>query len=117
MKRRLSALAIGFLGIALCSSCTREINVRDVSHDETLTIKKRASQEYIHGISIAANGSVLGRGEVQLILAGEIYKRETVQGAVRFEWRGDWYSDQAEIRYVAGTITKGALTLRYDFKD
>jgi hypothetical protein len=115
--RRFCVFLLGLTAVALCCSCTREINIPDVSRNDVLHLQKRASQEHIHGISIAAEGSVLGRGEVQLLRDGEIYQRKTVEGPVRFEWRCDWYSDQAEIRYVAGTVTSGTLTLRYDFKD
>lgn len=117
MRRLFLALALGCIALAGCSSCTREISVRDVSRDETLILQKRTSQEYIHGISIVADGAVHGDGEVLLIMNGEIYKREPAHGPVRFEWRGDWYSDQAEIRYVAGTVSSGTLSFRYDFKD
>ncbi len=117
MKPPLSLLAFGLVTLALCSSCTREMSVRDVSRDETLLLHKRGRQGHIHTLSIAAEGSVSGRGEVQLLLDGKPYRRETVQGPVRFDWQGDWYSDQAEVRYFAGTVSSGTLSFRYDFKD
>lgn len=116
MKTLLPFLALSVLVPVGCSPSFREVSVKDVSKGETITLKKNLSQGSISSIQIAGMGSVVGNGEVQLILNGAVYKKESVSGSVKFEWSGDWYSDDAEVRYIPGTATSGALTLRYRFR-
>lgn len=111
-------VCLGTIGIVCLSGCTRhEVSVKDVTKNETIILKKQSSQGGIVGISIAVSGSIAGKGELQLILNGAVYKKEAVSGAVSFEWSGDWYADQAEVRYLAGTVSGGSLGLKYDFRD
>jgi hypothetical protein len=108
----IAALVLG------CSGCgSRESSVKDIAKNETIILKKKPSQGSIVGISIAGRGSIAGKAEVQLILNGAVYKQEEISGNISFKWGGDWYSDQAEVRYYAGTATNGTLTLKYEFGD
>jgi len=117
-QRKWLLVALGTIAVICLSGCTRhEASVKDVTKNETIILKKQSGQGGIVGISIAVSGSIAGKGELQLILNGEVYKKETVSGAVSFEWGGDWYADQAEVRYLAGTASGGSLTLKYDFRD
>ncbi len=116
MKRFLVLLSA--IGIVCLSGCARHaVSVKDVTKNETIILKKQSGQGGIVGISIAVSGSIAGKGELQLILNGAVYKKETVSGAVSFEWGRDWYADQAEVRYLAGTASSGSLTLKYEFRD
>jgi hypothetical protein len=111
-------VSLGTIGIVYLSACARhEVSVKDVTKNETIILKKQSGQGEIVGISIAVSGSIAGKGELQLILNGAVYKKKTVSGALSFEWGGDWYADQAEVRYLAGTASGGSLTLKYDFRD
>lgn len=116
MKRLI--VLLGMIGIVCLSGCARhEVSVKDVTKNETIILKKQSGQGGIVGISIAVKGSIAGKGELQLILNGAVYKKEMVSGAVSFEWGGDWYADQAEVRYLAGTASGGSLKLEYEFRD
>jgi hypothetical protein len=116
MKNLLPLLALSVLVLAGCGPTFREVSVKDVSKSETIVLKKNPSQGSVSSIQITGTGSVVENAEVQLILSGAVYKRESVSGSVKFEWSGDWYSDDAEVRYIPGTATSGALTLRYQFR-
>jgi len=43
-------------------------------------------------------------------------KKEVVSGSISFEWDGDWYADQAEVRYISDTAVGGTITLKYEFR-
>jgi hypothetical protein len=102
----------------ICSGCTRrEVRVSDVAKSESIILKKEPSQGSIVGVSIIGRGSIAGKAEIQLILNGGVYKKEIIGGDVSFEWGGDWYADQAEVRYIAGTASSGTITLEYEFRD
>lgn len=102
----------------VCSGCMRrEVRVSDVAKSETIVLKKEPSQGSIVGVSIIGRGRIEGKAEVQLILNGGVYKKEILGGDVSFEWEGDWYGDQAEVRYIAGTASSGSITLKYEFRD
>jgi hypothetical protein len=116
MKYISTIATTAFLALAGCGPTFREFSVKDVSKSETIVLKKNPSQGSVSSIQITGIGSVVGNAEVQLILNGSVYKTESVSGSVKFEWSGDWYSDDAEVRYIPGTATSGALTLRYQFR-
>jgi len=117
-KMNLLVVSLGTIGIVCLSGCARhEDSVKDVTKNETIILKKHSDQGGVAGISIAVSGLIFGKGELQLLLNGAVYKKETVSGAVSFEWGGDWYADQAEVRYLAGTASDGSLTLKYEFRD
>ena len=116
MKYISTIATTAFLALVGCGPIFREVSVKDVSKSETIVLKKNPSQGSVSSIQITGIGSVVGNAEVQLILNGAVYKRESVSGSVKFEWSGDWYSDDAEVRYIPGTATSGALTLRYQFR-
>ncbi|MEY5012307.1 MAG: hypothetical protein RLY69_22 [Verrucomicrobiota bacterium] len=116
MKRFLVLLSA--IGIVCLSGCApHQVSVKDVTKNETIILKKQPGQGAIVDISIAVSGSIAGKGELQLILNGAVYKKEALSGAVSFDWGGDWYEDQAEVRYLAGTASGGSLTLKYEFRD
>lgn len=116
MRKTLSFLAL-VLVFAGCSFSQREVSLKDVTKSEMIVLKKKPAQGSIHGIRIAGRGSISGKAEVQLILNGAVYKREAISGSVSFEWSGDWYADEAEVRYISGTAVGGTLTLKYAFQD
>ena len=99
-----------------CSFSQREVSVKDITKSETIILKKKQGQGSISSIRIAGSGSISGKADVLLILNGSVYKRKELNGSVRFEWSGDWYADEAEVRYVSGTVSSGTLTLKYDLR-
>jgi hypothetical protein len=116
MKILLSVLTVAALAFVGCSSSTREVSVKDVTKSETIILKKRPTEGSISGLQVIGGGSIDGKAEVHLILNGAVYKKEEISGRVSFEWNGDWYADQAEVRYVPGTATSGTVTLKYQFR-
>ena len=115
MKKALPLLALMLVFVG-CSFFHREVSVKDVTKSETIILKKKSGQGSISSIRIAGSGSISGKAEVQLILNGAVYKKAELSSSVRFEWSGDWYADEAEVRYISGTATGGTLTLKYDLR-
>jgi len=91
--------------------------VADVIKAETIILKKKPSQGSIHSFSVIGSGEIHGNVEITLMLNDGPYKTEKLSGKVDFRWGGDWYSDQAEIRFTPAAVTGGSLNLRYEFKD
>jgi hypothetical protein len=116
MKVLLYIFTITALALVGCISSTREVRVKDVTKSETIILKKRFTQDSISGLRVVGSGSIDGKAEVHLMLNGAVSKKEEVSGSVSFEWDGDWYADQAEVRYVPGTATSGTVTLKYQFR-
>ncbi len=100
-----------------CGIGARTRNIVDVTKPDTVILTKIAGQGAIHSITITGAGNIDGNAEISLILNGTPYKTETLSGRVNFQWGGDWYSDQAEIRYNPSSVVGGHLRLSYDFGD
>ena len=114
MKRLITVIALAILATG-CGAKTRTI--ADVCKGETIILEKQVGQGPIHGITISGSGRLKGEAEISLILNGGPYKTEHLSGAVDFRWGGDWYSDQAEIKYTPISSTGGKLKLKYQFND
>lgn len=116
MRKILSLFVLSVLTLVGCGPSIREVSIKDVIKSETIILKKNLSQGSVSNIQIKGMGSVDGKAEVQLILNGAVYKSESISGSVKFEWSGDWYSNDAEVRYISGTAKSGTLTLKYQFR-
>ena len=114
MKRLITVIALAVLASG-CGTKTRTIS--DVSKSETVLLDKQAGQGPIHSITVIGSGRLNGEAEISLILNDGPYKTARLSGAVDFRWGGDWYSDQAEIRYTPISATYGKLKLKYRFND
>ncbi|MFO0964223.1 MAG: hypothetical protein U0793_01365 [Gemmataceae bacterium] len=120
MKTRLLLVAVpvGFLVALAAWALSRPcVAVHDVRRAETLVLGKRTGSPYTHAISIHGSGSIDGDAIISLLLNGRPYKTETLRGAVRFDWGGDWYSETAEVRYEPGEVRSGSITLCYQFHE
>jgi len=115
MKKLITCFAVA----ALLSGCggTRTHDIADVAKAETIILMKASGQKAIHSLSVTGSGKSDGNAEITLILNGGPYKTEALSGSVSFQWGGDWYSDEAEIRYSPTSVTGGNLKLRYAFND
>ncbi len=113
------AVALFFLCplLAGCLGSSQSVAIKDVAIGETLNLRKAPSQGNAHGLRVRGSGSISGTAEIQLIENGAPYKKEMLGGAVQFTWDGDWYADQAEIRYLPLTATAGSLMLEFQFRD
>jgi hypothetical protein len=111
------ALLIATGLLAGCSIGTRSYEVTDVTKAEVITMKKKPEQDPVYSLSVVGYGRIDGNAEISLILNGSPYKTEKLSGRIYFRWGGDWYADQAEIRYTPGTVAGGSLNLKYKFND
>ena len=116
MKKLILCLALAAL-VSGCGIGSHTHNVANVTKSETIILNKNPRQGLIHSLSITGHGKISGNAEIVLILNGGPYKIETLSGSVDFRWGGDWYSDQAEIRYTPTSVTGGSLRLKYKFND
>jgi len=116
MKRLITCLALAAL-LSGCGIGSRTHDVVDVTKSETIVLKKNPRQGLIHSLSVSGHGKISGKAEIVLILNAGPYKTKQLFGSVDFRWGGDWYSDQAEIRYTPISVTGGSLKLRYTFND
>ncbi len=116
MKKLITCFAMVAL-VAGCGIGGRTHDVADVKKPETILLQKSAGQGVIYSLSVIGSGEIHGNAEIILILNGGHYKTEKLSGKVEFRWGGDWYSDQAEIRYTPTSVTGGRLRLKYEFGD
>ncbi|MCK5214842.1 MAG: hypothetical protein KAR05_05765 [Candidatus Omnitrophica bacterium] len=112
MKRNL--LYIGLIPALFgCFFGEREVRVRSVAFSETIILRSR--QENPHQIKIRGEGRIEGVASITLILNGDAYKTEELNGDVHFVWMGDWYDSQAVVEYDHGNAKSGNLIIIYDF--
>ena len=116
MKILMTSIALVAV-ISGCSLGSRTHNLADVTKPEAIVLKKKPGQGPVYSFSVVGHGKINGNAEISLILNGGPYKTEKLSDKVNFRWGGDWYSDQAEIRYAPGTITGGTVRLKYKFND
>jgi hypothetical protein len=93
------------------------VEIKDVTKSETIVLRKWGHQGHIHAIEVNISGRIKGSARAQLILNSSPYKQEQLSGKVYVMWGGDWYSDEAEIRYQPEDVDSGGLKLRYRFID
>lgn len=115
MKNLLSSLVF----VTLVAGCggNRTYELGDATQPEIIVLEKESQQGEIHSWSVAGDGQIDGEAEIVLMLNGEPYQTEKLSGAVDFQWSGDWYADEAEIRYTPTSVTDGNLSLNYKFND
>jgi hypothetical protein len=116
LKRLIASLAL-IAVISGCSIGSRTHDLDDVTKTEVIVLKKKPGQGPVYSLSVVGHGNINGNAEISLVLNGGPYKTEKLSGKVDFRWGGDWYSDQAEIRYIPGTVAGGSLSLKYKFND
>lgn len=116
MKKLIKCFALVLL-VAGCGIGDRTYNLADVTKPEVIILKKNAEQGAIYSYSIICSGEINGNAEIALLLNGGPYKTEKLSGKVDIHWSGDWYADQAEIRYTSSSVTGGNLKLKYVFRD
>jgi len=114
---KLSALWVLATLICGCGVGARTHEVADVTKSGTIVLNKNTGQGPVHSLLVAVHGKIAGTAEMVLTSDGKPYKTEKLSGDVAFRWGGDWYSDQAEIRYTPSAVTGGYVRLSYTFTD
>src|SRR5262245_61784172 len=102
-------LVLLFLGPS-CTKYPHEVRLADVQRPQVIMLKKEPN-----AIGIRGRGNLDGEAHVSLMLNGNPYKTERLNGKVSFSWGGDWYSDTAEIRYEPINVKSGELIVQYQF--
>ncbi|MEO8307241.1 MAG: hypothetical protein ABI616_04290 [Pseudomonadota bacterium] len=119
MKFRIIAIVLVVLVLvtAIVSLWIQPASVRitDSSKPAELKLLPRHSVTTVTSLHIEARGKIDGAAEITLLLNGQPYRTERVNGPVKFSWRMDWYSAEAELRYTPLTAKHGIITLRYQF--
>jgi hypothetical protein len=100
-----------------CTVLDQEINVKDITKQDTLIIKKHSDQDNVHGIKIKISGTIDGESRISLLLNKKDYKTKKLTGNFSFTWGGDWYSDSAKIIYQPISAKNGDVIIQYYFKD
>ncbi len=89
--------------------------ITHVTLNRTLTLRAQKSQAAIAAIDIAVSGSIVGSGEIQLMLNGAVYQRHEMSGQFVFRMGGDWYSPEAEVRYIPKDAKSGSFKVEAVF--
>jgi hypothetical protein len=104
--------------VAHCTACTawrgESRVIADVTQPETLLF--RASNSGVYAVAINVLGSIEGSAEIQLMLNGAVYRRKTIAGKFEEELSGDWYSQEAEVRYLPANVTSGKVDVMARFR-
>ncbi len=100
-----------------CVPGKQTYTITDITKQSTITLRKLRSQGDIHSMTLTGKGHIDGNAKIVLILNGKPYKTESLSGDIDFKWRGDWYSDSAQIVYKPSSVRRGYLVLQYKFED
>jgi hypothetical protein len=119
MKFRLIAIALVLLvlGIAVGALWVQpaSVQIADAGKPEQLKLLPKHPADRITSLHVEGRGRIDGEAEITLLLNGQPYKTERMNGAVDFTWRMDWYATEAVVNYTPLTATGGSLKLRYHF--
>jgi hypothetical protein len=119
MKFRIIAvvLAVILLGTTLVELWIQPASVRitDSSKPVELKLVPRHHATNVTSLHIEGRGKIDGEAELTLVMNGQPYKTERINGPVKFSWRLDWYATEAVVKYTPLTAKHGTITLRYHF--
>jgi hypothetical protein len=104
----LSILIVG------CGFGDRSHDIADVTKQETIVLKKDPDQGSIYSLTVRGEGKLDGEADIILILNDRSHKTIRLSGNVELFWGGDWYSNQAKVKYKPISVTKGHLKLIYN---
>ena len=113
MKTIILTLFVIFL--ASCSKYDQNVIIDNVSESQAIKLTNNKKGN-VHSINIRFSGHIQGNAQVQLMLNGNPYKTENIKGKVHLKWGGDWYSDNAIIKYTATNVTNGKILIEYKFE-
>ncbi len=115
MRILILILALLTVGCGNTASYDQEVAVRDVQQPDVVILQRKGSSGNVDGITIWGVGTIDGEAKVSLMLNGEPYKIENLRGRIALTWRGDWYSDTAEIRYEPKSVSSGNVLFKVTF--
>jgi len=100
-----------------CSKYDQKISITDIQKPQKITLHKKVNQGGIYAMEIRGSGNLNGKAQIMLMLNGQPYMTEHLNGKISFTWSGDWYFDSMEIRYEPDKVESGNLDIEYDFCD
>ena len=113
MNRSYPILAVLSLTATVLVSCSRTVQIENISTAETIVLETES--KYPSSIRISGKGKIEGAARISLMADGKAYRTEELSGKVDFEWFNDWYLEEAVLEYEPGTAKSGNLTLKYRF--
>ena len=114
--KTLSAFSAALAFVAL-AGCAQSIKTDDVTKTQKFILSNTHNSHTVASLKISIRGHIDGSADVVLILNAEPYKKEILTGDFDINWRSDWYSNNAEIRYSPKTVTSGKMKISYEFED
>ena len=119
MRRALILVSFVVIAISACSSDRWDSteSIADVRAPHILWLHAPAGKSKIVGLEVHVTGTIQGDADISLMLNGAPYRPEHLSGAVSFDWGGDWYSTEAEVRYTPQLVSEGKLSLRVRFRE
>ena len=119
MKFRIIAIVLGVIVLVTTIVALwiqpASVRITDSSKPAELKLQPQHKVTQVTALHVEARGKLDGEAEITLLLNGQPYRTERVNGPVKFSWRVDWYSTEAVVRYTPLTAKKGTITLRYNF--
>ena len=116
MKYLIYGVAI-ITSLSGCHHGDRFYTISDPTKSETIILTKLPEQGSIYGWALEGSGAIEGEAEISLMLDSKPYRTEQLSGTIDFQWKGDWYADEAEILYTPNSVIGGSVQLKYRFHD
>lgn len=113
MKKETYLLVLILAATTFLFGCSNEVRIKSVAFSETVTLKSKEKNPT--RIWLAFNGRIEGEAKITLMLDGNPYRSENLNGDIDFVWENDWYHNEAIIEYEHGNTKSGNLVIRYDF--
>jgi hypothetical protein len=104
------------IAAALYIFVPRTLVIDDISRAQTYRIASGAEDQDIYSIEVSGSGEFQGTVKLELIApAGNVIEQVTLENDGDFEWKGDWYASEAQIRVTPGSAQAGEIRLHYRF--
>lgn len=113
--RLLACFSLFFLISCNDSYRMTTMSYENLTQSQTFTLTSKCGAQVI-AIEIEGDGISKGNPVINLMLNDEEYKSLVLGSEFQFTWSGDWYSEEAIVRYKANSDSKTNLTLSYRMK-
>lgn len=123
LRRRISLVSFILLlgGLFLLKSFGRgggvDVKLTQEAPDKSVVLSRGPGQGEVYSLRVRISGELEGEGTVSLVADGQSYRTGALSGNVDLDWRQDWYSDSAELRFVLNEGSGGVLRVNHQFRD
>lgn len=103
--------------IALCiNACSgQQTSFIDVQQQQTIVLKKRPDQGYVHTLVVKVQGEIEGQAKISLVHNKKVLNTKNITGRFKMEWGGDWYADEITFVYQPTHVKNGKVDINYEF--